>query len=406
MAPAEVRLEMGAAPRALAARTDPEPFVASILEAILAEVWSSRTTDTVLMAALRESVTDNVTAILGLIAGRLQIQEVPPPADFAFTDLAVELGIPVSEIEAAYWLGMTRFWRRWFVIAGEAAAAGEGRLEEFVGAPTETIMQHLRHVVRLVDARYDAVSEALNRSRNDRRRVLITQVVEGEPSLCLGDVEQELNYRFAGTHLALALQAAERLRVEQLVSTLADRVGAQHSLLALHGADSWVCWLRFAADLTPAARIAIRTALDHPEVTVTAGEPGIGIAGFRRTYGDALTAAALRRRFDGFGQFLWFRDVSLELCLLTDEQAARRFVEDELGALNEGGERFERARETLLAWLRTGSSSAAAAQLFLHENTVRMRVNQAQELLPVGLKDRRAEVLAALRLRALLGDPV
>lgn len=405
MADQNTRLEMSAAPRALAARTDPTPFVEAILDGILAEVWPDRGADPALMVALRTSVTDNVTAILGLIAGRLQIEEVPPPADFAFTDLAVNLGIPVSEIEAAYWLGMTRFWRRWFVIAGEAAAAGEGRLDDFVGAPTETLMQHLRHVVNLVVARYAAVSESIHRSNNDRRRLLLAQVLDGEPALCLDDIQRELGYPFGGTHLALVLQATERLPVEQLVAHLPNRVKAHNSLLVLHGADTWICWLRFPAGITPDSRAAVVSALHHPKVTVTAGEPGVGIGGFRRTRGDALAAATLRRRFAGFGQFLWFRDVSLELCLLSDENAARRFTEDELGGLNASGERVERARETLLAWLETGSSSAVAARLFLHENTVRMRVNQAQELLPTDLRDRRAEVLAALRLRTLLGDP-
>lgn len=406
MADQDSRLEMSAAPRALAARTDPEPFIEAILDAILAEVWPDHGADPALMVALRASVTDNVTAILGLIAGRLQIEEVPPPADFAFTDLAVNLGIPVSEIEAAYWLGMTRFWRRWFVLAGEAAAAGEGRLDDFVGAPTETLMQHLRHVVNLVVARYAAVSESIHRSNNDRRRLLVAQVVDGEPELCLDDIESELGYAFAGTHLGLVLQATERLRVEQLVAHLADRVKAHASLLVLHGADTWICWLRFPTGVTAKTRAALQAALQSPHVTVTAGEPGVGIAGFRRTRGDAVAAAALRRRFSGFGQFLWFRDVSLELCLLSDEKAARRFMEDELGELNGPGERLDRARETLLAWLETGSSSAVAARLFLHENTVRMRVNQAQELLSTDLRDRRAEVLAALRLRTLLSDPV
>jgi DNA-binding PucR family transcriptional regulator len=59
----------------------------------------------------------------------------------------------------------------------------------------------------------------------------------------------------------------------------------------------------------------------------------------------------------------------------------------------------------LLTFLASGSISQAASQLFLHENTVRTRVVQAQEMLAADLRCRRAEVLVALRLRALLGDP-
>jgi len=401
----EIRLELSPAVRALAARSDPAPFIESTVAAILAEVWGHHASNPALMGPLRASVTDNVTSILSLFAGRLRIEDISPPANFAFTDLAVQVGIPVSEIESAYWIGMVRFWRRWLVIAGEAEALGEGSMYEFVGAPTEALMHHLRHVTKMVVDHYEALAETMRRTQGDRRRMLITQVVEGEPAFPLDDIERELNYRFAGTHLGLALQATERARVEQAVCNLAERVGAQSSLLTVHGADMWVCWLRFPGSVTPDCRVAVAKAIQDPHVLVTAGEPAAGVGGFRRTRSDALAAAALRRRFEGFDQFLWFRDVSLELCLLADEHAARRFVEDELGRLNTSGERVERARETLLAWLSCGSSSAVASRFFLHENTVRMRVSQAQELLPSELSGRRAEVLAALRLRALLGEP-
>jgi hypothetical protein len=309
------------------------------------------------------------------------------------------------EVEASYWIALRVFWRHWFESAGAAATREEGFLGELVGAPTETLMQHVRVAVKTATARYDAISESTSYSSNDRRRMLIAAVVDGEPAFPLDDVEQELGYRFAGTHLALALTAAERSRVEPLITNLAERVGAAGSLSVLHGADTWVTWLRFPGPLGADVRDALPVALSDPRVAVTAGEPAVGLGGFRRTRGDALAAAGLRRRFDGFEQFLWFRDVSLELCLLADEQAARRFMADELGDLNASGDREERARQTLLAWLSCGSSSVVAARSFLHENTVRMRVAQAQEMLPTDLSGRRAEVIAALRLRALLGDP-
>jgi len=405
-ASAQARLVTSPATRALAARTDPAPFIEASLEAILSEVWGHHTSDPALMAALHASVTDNCTNLLKLFAGAMTSDEVGPPANFAFTDLAVEVGIQVHEIEAAYWVSMNRFWRRWYIVASEAAAAGEGTLDEFVGAPTETLMVHLFRMVKMVVARHEAVSETLHRSRNDRRRLLIAQVVDGDGTLALDDIERELGYRFSGTHLALVLQAAERSRVEHLTVNLAERVGAQGLLLTVRGADTWVCWLQFPCAVAGANRAAVESAFEDPDIAVAAGEPGTGIAGFRRTRDDALAVAALRRRFDGFDRFLWFRDVALEVCLLADESAARRFMEDELGQLATSGERADRARETLLAWLSCGSSSLAAARLFLHENTVRMRVSQAQEMLPVDLKCRRAEVLAALRLRAMLGEPV
>jgi DNA-binding PucR family transcriptional regulator len=91
--------------------------------------------------------------------------------------------------------------------------------------------------------------------------------------------------------------------------------------------------------------------------------------------------------------------------MLHDEEAALQFVADELGELAGPDERADRTCETLLAWLTTGSQSRAATRLGVHENTVRIRIRQAEELLAHGLSERRAEVLAALRLRQLLGPP-
>ena len=254
-------------------------------------------------------------------------------------------------------------------------------------------------------SRYETVSELNRRRRNDRQQLLVDRVLEDEVVGSITEIELELGYRFGGIHLGLALHAMERPLVEQLISQAAERLGTDGSLLTGHSTDLWLGWLHFPAPLPSTRLAAVRAAFDHAEISVCAGTAGVGIEGFRQSSGEAFAAANLRRRLGGPNQFLWYQDVSLELCLLGDEPRARRFVEAELGDLNTSGQRTERARQTLLTVLSSGSISQAASQLFLHENTVRTRVGQAQRILAADLRDRRAEVLVALRLRALLGDP-
>ncbi|HZE67247.1 MAG TPA: helix-turn-helix domain-containing protein [Sporichthyaceae bacterium] len=393
------------AARALAARTDPTDLVDSTVQAICAEVWPEQAADPVFVAALRSSTDDNVRAALGLLTGELTLSQIRPPAEFAFTDLAAQLGISVSEIESAYWIALRRFWRLWFEMATAAAAAGEGTIEEFLGTPTELVIQFLIDVLKLVVARHDAVLETIRRTRDDERRALVLQLVEGGSSLPLDDVERTLGYRFTGVHLAVAVQSLERSRAEQALAGLAERTGAAGSLQVLHGADVWICWLRFAGPLSVDRLAEVTTALGTLDLPVGLGEPGSGLDGFRRTRQDVLSVVTLRRRCPGLGHLVRFHEVSLEVVLLGDEPAARRFIADELGELNGPGERNERARETLLAWLSTGSSARAATRLWLHENTIRMRIGQAEKLLPRDVRERRAEVMAALRMRAVLGEP-
>jgi DNA-binding PucR family transcriptional regulator len=190
------------------------------------------------------------------------------------------------------------------------------------------------------------------------------------------------------------------------MSNLVARSEAQGFLIHLHGASRWVGWLRFARHPSGAVLDQITQVLAKVPVVATIGEPGEGLIGFRQSRSDALEAAGLRQRFPRLPSVLRFRDVRLEALLMRDEESARRFVVDELGELAGIGERLAIARETLLTWLVTGSSSQAAAALWIHENTVRVRTAQAEEMLPGELRTRRAEVLAALRLRAMFdGEP-
>jgi hypothetical protein len=391
------------AARALAARTDPVDVVELTVRAICAEVWPAYAADPVFTGALRSSTHDNVRAVLARLTGERPPEQIRPPAGFAFTDLAAEMAIPVSEIESAYWIALRQFWRFWFATATTAAAAGEGSIEELLGTPTETVIQYLIDVLKIVVARHAAVTESIQRTRDDERRSLLELVVSDRNTMPLDDLERALNYRFTGTHLAVAVQALERARAEQALAGLADRAGAHGSVQVLHGADVWICWLRFPAPPSEQRWADLTTALTALDLPVSTGEPAPGLDGFRRTRQDALSVVALRRRCPGLGDLVRFREVSLEVVLLGDEAGARRFIADELGELNGPGERNARIRETLLAWLSAGSSAQAAGRLYLHENTIRMRIGQAEKLLPRDVRERRAEVMAALRVREVLG---
>jgi hypothetical protein len=391
------------AARALAARVDPSEAVERTVSAMCAEVWPAHAADPVFVAALRSSTLDNTRAVLATLAGELPPEQIRPPAGFAFTDLAAEMGIAISEIEAAYWIALRQFWRFWFATATAAAAADEGSIEELLGTPTEKAIQYLIDVLKIVVARHAGVTESIRRTRDDERRTLLELVVSDRNTMPLDDLERALNYRFTGTHLAVAVQSLERARAEQALSGLAERAGAHGSVQVLHGADVWICWLRFPAPPSEQRWADLTTALTALDLPVSTGEPAPGLDGFRRTRQDALAVVALRRRCPALGDLVRFREVSLEVVLLGDEAGARRFIADELGELNGPGERNARIRETLLAWLSAGSSAQAAGRLYLHENTIRMRIGQAEKLLPRDVRERRAEIMAALRVRDVLG---
>jgi DNA-binding PucR family transcriptional regulator len=94
--------------------------------------------------------------------------------------------------------------------------------------------------------------------------------------------------------------------------------------------------------------------------------------------------------------------VSLEATLMTDPDAARRFIKHELGPLAEENERSEKLRQTLEAYIRTGmNASAAAAALHVSDRTIAYRIRRLEEMLGVTVTGRGAELAAALRMKRL-----
>jgi DNA-binding PucR family transcriptional regulator len=99
---------------------------------------------------------------------------------------------------------------------------------------------------------------------------------------------------------------------------------------------------------------------------------------------------------------VWARDVRIEALGVEAAGAARRLVAAELASL---GELSPRTRETLEAWLVTGSRVGAAARLGVHEHTIRNRLRHVDGLLGPGWEKRRTELHVALRLAAVLDVP-
>ncbi|WP_235737376.1 helix-turn-helix domain-containing protein [Nocardioides alcanivorans] len=81
-------------------------------------------------------------------------------------------------------------------------------------------------------------------------------------------------------------------------------------------------------------------------------------------------------------------------------------VRREIGPLMGDDKFLTQLRETVLAHLTNRMNvEAAAAQLFVHKNTVRYRLARAEELLGHPLADRAATLELALRHVSLFGSP-
>src|SRR6202034_2495285 len=108
---------------------------------------------------------------------------------------------------------------------------------------------------------------------------------------------------------------------------------------------------------------------------VAFGEATPGLGGFRASAAGARDAARIQAMLaDNAPQVVWAEDVLIEILALGSPDGARALVDRVLGLALEGGLLTARVRETLEAWLVTGSYVSAAATLGVHEQTVRQRL--------------------------------
>jgi DNA-binding PucR family transcriptional regulator len=87
-----------------------------------------------------------------------------------------------------------------------------------------------------------------------------------------------------------------------------------------------------------------------------------------------------------------------------DLPLARRFVDRELGALAADDDTARRLAATVGVYLEQQcSGTATAKRLGLHENTIRYRVRQAEQLLGRPVDERTLELRVALALAGAVG---
>jgi sugar diacid utilization regulator len=317
--------------------------------------------------------------------------------------VAAQLDVPESEVERAYRIGTGALWAEWFEFARAHAEETGASLADLVGGPMTTIIRYTDHILSSVIARYETIRTELHRTRRDLRRLTIKQILDGSIAEITDDLSGTLDYPLGDTHIALLLETGSGRPPDREVAALRSAGNARGSLVLQHGAQSWIVWLGFRHGFGNAQRSRLRRAVAETGFTVAAGEPCTGLPGLRRTREQALEAARVQRALGPEGhRCLWAREVRLEALLLNDEQRARDFVAEELGQLASEDPQAARLRETLLAWLATGSHVSAAAMLGVHENTVRNRIRAAEDILGSSLLPRRTELQVALRLGSVL----
>lgn len=374
-----------------AVRERQDELVERMLERFAAEVPESGVGDDPDMAAaMRQSSHGNIRAVLVHMArGGRPLPSGPPEDAIEEARISAQAGVPLAALLQTYRIGQSVAWDAVL----DAVTAIEGldatARSEVLRRCTQHTFAYIDAVIPFVADEYTRERDRLLRGREQRRVQLVRDVLDG------ADADGgELGYDLLGEHrAAVAWGPAADAELARLAAEL-------HAPLLVVAVNSQTTWAWLGGGAAGDDR-ALRAAIAPWDGGLAFGRAAAGPDGFRSGHREARAAHRIGAATGDPVTF--FDDVALESTMLADEQAARAFVAAELGALDASRD-GAKLRETLSAYFACGfNASAAAAMLEINDRTVAYRLNRVEELLGRPVRERQAELQAAIRLEGVLG---
>ena len=387
--------------------------IASRLADHLAEEIPELGDEPELHAELVASNRANLSAWLGMVKRGTPAEEIRPPEEaLAVARTYLLRGTPLPIVLRVYRVGHGFVYREWL------AAMLEGdhppvRLGPLVERSMELSFAYIDAMSTHIAGTSASERASSARSADLVRAETVRGILSGA-EVDLDAASQRLGCELRRWHVGMVLWADPADDAEQSVGRL--------EAAAREVATGLGCARPVVVPIARSLAWAWSTTVERPDpdqlgeaarrhredgVSVGLGEPGEALAGFVRSHREATAArrvSLLAAR--AAGSVTSYNDVDLLALLTSDVDGARRLVETQLGPLAADDDTALRLRATLRAYLGQEHSFAAAArQLGIHENTVKYRVRQCEEILgrPAGEHFLRLE--AALVLADALASP-
>lgn len=382
--PPAKRVWQAAAPRlAQALRERSRPLSEAMLDRIGAEM-PELVADPDDAETNRASNEANLHAIADLLERGANPGTVELPAQtIAYAEVGAHQGAPMAGLMRAYRIGHGFGWREMLAIMREQIDDPE-QFATAVDLVSAWLHEYVDFAVCLAEQAYEEERERWLRTSAAVRTETIEAALGGasiEPALA----SARLGYELERWHVALVGWVDEGDSGSDALDGIESALRAAGSTLpgrplihpiGLRTALAWFGSLAAPADeWWPEGE-------DLGGVRIAIGGPAPGVDGFRNAYGEAMEARRIAILGDRRRLVTRYRDVALIALATADSEQAERFMRRELGPLADAGETSLRLAETLRAFLDEGASHGrAAARLEIHENTVRYRVRQAEDLL-------------------------
>ena len=339
-----------------------------------------------ILQLLGSSIEGNVDTILHMFQHGIGIDRVEPPtAAVEYARRLAQRGVPVNALVRAYWLGQDTLLRR---SLGEVRRQGsDPEVASLAGQRiVEITFGYIDWMSQRVVISYENERDQWLQNRNAVRAARTRELLAGD-SVDMAAAEAALGYRLAQRHVGIVVWTRIRASgedelspLERFVTRLAERVSCPVRPLFVPCDDSsaWA-WLPIGRCAGIEPEVIRQTAGSGGRVMVAVGEPAQGIDGFRITHTQAVQTQAVALLGGACApQVTMFGQVGVAALLSADVEAARAWVSQVLGPLATDDDHCARLRETLRVFLATGGSyTASAAELAMHKNSVKYRVEKA-----------------------------
>src|SRR5215469_2355484 len=387
---------------------------ADIYRLIVEEIPQLRGDERVLKL-LEASVGENVAAMLHIIQHGIDLENVHAPAAAGeYARRLAQRGMPVAALLRAYRIGSTRFLD--WCLAELARRTADASLVSAAGMRIAgTTAAYIDKVSEEVLLAYEAEKQNWLHNLSVARAARVRALLSDE-RVDTDSAEAVLGYRLRQHHVGAVAWitgtggSGNLGRLEQAIAEVAVQAGCAGRPVVIPQDESsaWAWFPLGTSHSFPAQAATAGIAGGSAGLRFAFGAPAPGVAGFRRTHQQALSAHAVALAAGPSGQLVTSFSEVAPVALMADSiDLLRAWVIETLGALADDDEHNARLRGTLGVFLHENRSyKATAERLTLHKNTVQYRIRRAEESLGRPLGEDHLQLELALLASEWLGPAV
>ncbi len=357
LAAAESASEVSAA---LTPRVD--EMSADIYRLIVREIPDLRN-DKRVLALLEASVAENVATVLHILQHGIDLEKVHAPAAAAeYARRLAQRGVPIAALLRAYRIGSARFQDWCLQELGRRTL--DASIISAAGMRIATVTaSYIDKVSEEVVSAYESEKENWLRNQSVTRAARVRALLKGE-QVDVTSSEAVLGYRLRQHHLGVvtwitgasgggdALGLLERATAEAAAEAHCD---GRPMFVPQDEFSAWA-WMPLGSQrdiALPGMSVKSASGGDGDGIRFAFGEPAPGVAGFRRTHRQALSAQAVALAAGPSGQIVTsFRQVAPLALMSGSIELLRAWVIETLGALADDDDHNARLRDTLRVFPR------------------------------------------------------